>query len=305
MGSIPGGVHVLDMHEGTSGLTVVLLSGVHGNEPAGLEAAVQVTERIRACQFGFEGSIYAVVANPMAVSKGQRYIDEDLNRIWTAETIARARAQPRNVEEQQMRSLLDLLDHIEATSEKVVFVDLHSTSAPGTPFGATTVGDVRGLSLMAIPVPMILGLETFIRGALLDHVRQRGHPAVVFEGGQHDAPETVANLRCCVWSVVPTARRAIDEIEDDLYDVIRRGEGPPRWLEVFDAHRIQPGDEFKMAPGFENFWPVRRGDLLARDRDGEIHAQTDGFLLMPLYQGQGAEGFLLAKPCADPRDDPL
>lgn len=39
-----------------------------------------------------------------------------------------------------------------------------------------------------------------------------------------------------------------------------------------------------MEPGFTNFQPVARAQLLARDRHGDIRAVENGYVLMPLYQ---------------------
>jgi hypothetical protein len=44
-----------------------------------------------------------------------------------------------------------------------------------------------------------------------------------------------------------------------------------------------------------NFQPVIRGQLLARDRNGEIRAPENGRILLPLYQSQGSDGFFLVR----------
>ena len=48
-----------------------------------------------------------------------------------------------------------------------------------------------------------------------------------------------------------------------------------------------------MNPGYSNFQMVKKGDLLAEDKNGEIRAPNSGILLMPLYQKQGQEGFYI------------
>ncbi len=40
-----------------------------------------------------------------------------------------------------------------------------------------------------------------------------------------------------------------------------------------------------MEPGFRNIDRARKGQLLARDRSGEIRAPADGMVILPLYQG--------------------
>ncbi|MBK6535075.1 MAG: hypothetical protein IPF99_37715 [Deltaproteobacteria bacterium] len=56
---------------------------------------------------------------------------------------------------------------------------------------------------------------------------------------------------------------------------------------------ITAEDSFQLEPGFtpRNI-ARRRGQLLARDRHGEIVAPHDGVVILPLYQGLGATGSL-------------
>jgi hypothetical protein len=79
---------------------------------------------------------------------------------------------------------------------------------------------------------------------------------------------------------------------DEAYRLLDSRRGTlPRVLEVTARHGIGPEDQFQMAPGFANLDRARRGQLLARDRRGEIRAREDGFLMLPLYQGLGGDGF--------------
>jgi hypothetical protein len=39
---------------------------------------------------------------------------------------------------------------------------------------------------------------------------------------------------------------------------------------------------------------------LADNKHGPVLAAKDGYLIMPLYQNKGSEGFFLAEPCQDP-----
>ena len=50
-----------------------------------------------------------------------------------------------------------------------------------------------------------------------------------------------------------------------------------------------------MMPGFKNFQPIEKGQLLGHDARGEVRAPKNGCILMPLYQQQGDEGFFIIK----------
>ena len=50
-----------------------------------------------------------------------------------------------------------------------------------------------------------------------------------------------------------------------------------------------------MEQGLANFMPIDKGQLLGRDSHGLILAPSAGLILLPLYQGQGDDGFFLAR----------
>src|SRR5262249_56516502 len=69
----------------------------------------------------------------------------------------------------------------------------------------------------------------------------------------------------------------------------------PPLIEALSRHAITDEHEFRMEPGFANIQRARAGELLARDRRGEIRAPHDGMVLLPLYQAQGDEGFFYGR----------
>ena len=50
-----------------------------------------------------------------------------------------------------------------------------------------------------------------------------------------------------------------------------------------------------MSPGYDNFTPVQKGELLACDRLGEINSHRPARIFMPLYQSVGTDGFFLVR----------
>ena len=69
----------------------------------------------------------------------------------------------------------------------------------------------------------------------------------------------------------------------------------PHKVSVLYHHRVLNGDGFEMMPGYENFQEVQKGDVLARDNNGEIIAQQKGLIFMPLYQQLGDDGFFIVR----------
>ena len=50
-----------------------------------------------------------------------------------------------------------------------------------------------------------------------------------------------------------------------------------------------------MNPGYSNFQKIKEGEVLAKDKHGEIVSHTDGMILMPLYQKKGEDGFFIIR----------
>ena len=279
----------------TPGPLVIGIGGMHGNEPAGVFALQDVLHSLHSRCPSFRGKLLALTGNRAALARGCRYIDKDFNRLWISERIQgvrEQRAEPTS-EEQEKRELLAVIEMALAQRQgPAVFLDLHTTSAEGQPF--VVIGDSLPNRRFAfgLQAPVILGLEEQLEGTLLNHLSEQGHVVIGFEGGQHASPSAVENHIAAIWSVLTTAGclRSQDAPEKT----------PPKQpgfpvLEIRYHHLLQAGDDFVMEPGFTNFQPVRRGQLLARDRHGQIRAQESGQILMPLYQGQGADGFFLVR----------
>lgn len=296
--------HLIASIRGTQpGPTLIVLGSIHGNEPAGALAAQRVAPLLEQRRSLLKGELVFLAGNKRALARKVRYIDADLNRLWTDENVRFIRngALPRNQisELLELRELLGELDNVIARARgEVFFVDLHTTSAEGKPFA--TVGDTLRNRRFALnfPVTIVLGLEEQIDGPLLEHINNRGLITMGLEAGQHDATSSIANHEAVIWLATVAAGnlRREDVPELDLYRArLAHAGGGRRVIEVRHRHAISPPDKFRMEPGFANFQPVRRGQILARDRHGEIAALETGLVLLPLYQTLGDDGFFLGR----------
>ncbi len=287
---------------GAPGPTVMVQGGIHGNEPGGIHAAKRVLQKLDERRPAVKGKLVALAGNLEALRHGERFVDRDLNRLWLGSTIESLQAQdPANdcAEDREQRELLEVYEdfHREADGP-VVFLDLHSSSADGPPF--TCIADTlsnRHLAL-ALPVPLILGLEEAIDGAVMDYFVNRGLVCLAVEGGQHDAESTIDNLEAAIWiTLVEAGFLAAEDIDLAPYhETLRKAAGDvPPVVEITHRHVLLPTDEFVMEPGFISFQRIEKGQKLARDRRGEIFAQRGGRMLLPLYQGLGEDGFFTCR----------
>ncbi|RMH15302.1 MAG: aspartoacylase, partial [Gemmatimonadetes bacterium] len=245
------------------GPTLVAVGGVHGNEPSGVRAIGRVLDALAADPGRLTGTFVGLAGNRRALDRGVRYVDRDLNRAWTVDRLAALTGEgpagpvARTTEDEEQAELLQALRRIEREAAGPVYaLDLHTTSGPGGLF--TTVSDTlanRDYAL-ALPVPLIVGLEELVDGTLLEYLGRRRWTAAVFEGGQHEEPEAVERHEDALWVALakagviePDAPR-VHEARARLAEAAR---GLPPALEMRYRHPVSPGDGFRMLPGFRNF----------------------------------------------------
>jgi succinylglutamate desuccinylase len=285
----------------TPGPLLLVLAGLHGNEPAGVEAAGRVVSALSGMTARLRGDIVALRGNRRALVAERRYVERDLNRGWSDSGLAALRSAPsRGPEDVEQIELDAALDRARADARgPVTFIDLHTTSAEGVPFAM--VGDHDGPRAMALEVglPVIEGLFGQIRGVLLEYLAAQGIAGIGFEGGQNERPESADNHEAVLWLLL-VANDMLPEAEVPRLEEHRRrlghvARGLPRLLRVHHRHGLWPADGFRMEPGFSNLQRVREGELLARDKHGEIRAPEEAVLLMPLYQALGDDGFFLGR----------
>lgn len=304
---ITEGEHLIGEFAGArNGSTLIVFGSVHGNEAAGALALQKIAARLSEFAPKLRGRVYFLAGNTRAIARGARFIDSDLNRHWTPENIKHnapgSLITTRRAEDAEQTELLTILEKILNTAEGEVYaLDLHSTSADGVPFA--TVGDTLRNRDFAqkFPVTILLGIEEQLDGTILEYLNNKGAVTLGFEGGQHFAEKTVKTHEALVWLALVHAgiiRREDFPDFEKHEECLRDATGKPRVVEIRYRHAISEADEFKMELGFENFQPVRRGELLAVQKSGAVYAGETGLILMPLYQKLGEDGFFLGREVA-------
>lgn len=288
---------------GQAGPTLLICAGIHGNEPAGIFAVRHFLAKLHELALPIAGRIEAIAGNLGALAKDQRYQARDLNRGWSADRVDALRrrdASQDSPEDAEQRAMLGLFDRVEAGRQgPLVFVDLHTSSGDSAPF--TCTGDTlpnRALAL-ALPLPLILGLEETIDGAVLDWFNARGHAALAIEGGQHSRAETIDNHEACLWVLLSAigmlSKDAVPALATHLQHLQRAAQGTPPVVEITYRHVVQPTDQFRMRPGYASFDPIAKGQVMGEAASGPVTAPSAGRVLLPLYQAQGDDGFFAGR----------
>ena len=234
-----------------------------------------------------------------------------MNRVWTEARIKDLEARASggmHLDEEDVEQL-ELLTAIRATIARargpVFLIDLHTTSADGLPF--VLFGDTLRQRRFAsvIPLPIVIGLEEQVDGVLSGYWTSQGCVTCGVEGGQHEDPGSVDSLEAVLLLGAESAGLFGSGLLTETgtaHSLLERRRGSfPRVMEVVSRRAITAEDQFVMEPGFQNLARVRADQLLARDRSGAIRAPKDGIVLLPLYQGQGADGFFWGREVSPTR----
>lgn len=289
------------------GPTLVIIGGLHGNEPAGMEAARIVLSRLRHDKTPLRGEVVALAGNLRALVARRRYLDRDLNRQWTDEKVSEARRAVAGATvdgvEAELHETVELADAIEAVIARargqVYVLDLHTTSSEGTPFGVVGPTPAHRAFAAHFALSSMVGLEGQLPGVLTSYYGNRGCVTFAVEGGQHDSAKSRDHLVAAV-TVALVASGVYAKADMPDYDAadatLARARGDlPKLIEVLSRHAVAPDHDFKMEPGFSTIHPTSAGTLIARDKRGEIRAPDDCLVLLPLYQAQGADGFFVGR----------
>lgn len=282
-----------------NGPTMVIFAGIHGNEKAGVLAAERVLHRIREENMLFRGNVHFILGNIKALNKNVRYLDADLNRVWTRERMKEIKSSSfvLNTETKEQIEIYRILRNIIKNERgPYYFLDLHTTSSPSVPF--ITISDSLNNRKFSshFPVPVVLGIEEYLEGPLLTFINDHGYIALGFEGGQHTDPASVVNCEYFIWkSLVHSRCLKKDQVREfkRYRDHFAKMCCSHQFFEISFRYELKNASDFTMRPEFENFETIHKDQLLAFHKGLEVRADQSGRIFMPLYQEQGEEGFFI------------
>lgn len=304
------------------GPLLIVIGALHGNEPAGVRALEMVFEALELERrdnpdFQFRGKLVGIIGNLQAFLLHQRFLEQDLNRVWTAEFLEKAKASKAEDLKAESREAIHLFELIHAECQsgdayKVVLLDLHTTSADGGVFSIPTDEDESLQLAQHLGAPAIVGLQDSISGTLLGFAKtgyftespqqinkSTNHLplCIAFESGQHESPHAITRSAIaivrCLRTLGCVSDRALLDFTASL--VLPFLADLPPVVRFRYAHHIEAEDDFKMRPGYVNFQPIQQGEHLADDVHGPVLSPDNGLILMPLYQAKGSDGFFIVQ----------
>lgn len=282
---------------GKPGPLLFITAGVHGNEPSGVLALQKVFTELGKSKATIEGTIVGVSGNLKALQKEVRFIDEDLNRTWTIENIQQENKN--SAEKKEMFELIKVLQQFPAKDyTQRYFLDCHTTSSASAPYISVQEVGENDAWAHHFPTYIIRGFSDIVSGTIDHYMSRTGLTGFVFEGGQHESTDAIDHHEGMIWLAIAQANGLqFEELSSYLQAIKKLSEekGAQKTFEIVYRHSLENNDTFTMEPGFKNFQPIQKGDLLAHHNGKEIVSEWDAYIFMPLYQAQGNDGFFVVK----------
>lgn len=283
------------------GPLLFITAGIHGNEPSGVAALQKVFKTLQDEKPEIEGKIVGVSGNRVALQKGVRFIDEDLNRTWTVENIENAVKDSH--EKQEMFEIIAVLNQFpEGDFAKRYFLDCHTTSAASAPYISVQEKNDNDSWAHKFPTYIIRGFSDIVLGCI-DHFESRiGMTGFVFEGGQHESKIAKMNHEGIIWLAIQNACNlnlsALTTFPEAAQMLLDKKD-KQKTFKILYRHGLEPHDDFKMEPGYSNFQAIKEGELLAHQNGKPVYSKWNAYIFMPLYQKQGNDGFFIVEEVSD------
>jgi succinylglutamate desuccinylase len=301
---------LIGKYNGTDNETlVVFTAAMHGNERAGVDGLMKLfaylgTSSKNNLSPTVYGKIIGLTGNEKAFKSGKRYIEKDMNRCWLPEDMNRITNAPINSlqnEDLEIRQFLETLSPELSGVREMFMLDLHTTSSEGGIFCISGQKNEAIHLAHKLGVPVVLGLLEGLQGTTLQYfdIANTGIDtiSIAFEAGHHDDP--LSAERCFQACLRFLKGAGCLQVSEDFSGIINNdaglGNSLPEIVKVTYRQPVEKNSEWRMKPGYRNFQKVCAGESLATYEGKEVVSPADGYLLMPLYQVQGKDGFFIAE----------
>jgi hypothetical protein len=290
----------------SDGPLLMFSAGIHGNEPAGVLALQRVFGHLSQQDIQINGSVLAFVGNRNALNQGERFAVEDLNRLWTDDNLSAlaqggfsaAHLNPDRIEMEAIHRIITAFEEQNSGKEHF-FIDLHTTSAPTVPF-AVVDRNPRCIEMaQQYPLPVIINLNEFIKGTVLNYLDKKGFQGLVFEAGIHHEAASVDKHEAIIWlSLVETGLLPKTKVPNYQahYDSLRGlSDNPHKLFKLVYREAVREGREVFLKTGLVNFQKVSKGEFLGEIGGYRVEAPMNGRIFMPLYQSRGQDAFFIVQ----------
>lgn len=276
--ALSSGTPYMTLGPSDAAIKVVITVGVHGDEPCGIHGFNELLEEGYFDHLPDNMSLTALVGNPGAVDRNQRFLEHNLNRMMRKDLFDK-----KSYEAERARVVAAAINRCD------VYMDLHSCSAPA-PAHALPMNTIESVQISSkLPVGFVirnLAHTTKGNATTLDYALSRGKKAAVcVECGQHTERQTIENAKACIRTLIEIYRGEEPHLSQ-----------PPVILMCTENEPVR--QQFSFTRPVEAFDLVPYGEEIARDITGPMYSKYEKgtYVVMPTHNPVlGEEAFFYAK----------
>ncbi|QLE85508.1 succinylglutamate desuccinylase [Shewanella sp. Scap07] len=289
----------------SQGKDIILSCAVHGNETAPIELCNELISEILAETITLNQRVMFLIGNPAAIHNGTRFIDENLNRLFSgAHSKGEGLANPERVRAKKLESYVDrFFEEGDAASQKIHY-DLHTAirGSKHEKFAIYPYRPGRAYSSEQIMFLAACGIET----VLFHH-----EPTTTFSYYSSEKYQADA-FTIELGKVMPMGQNDMTRFIALKEMLVRLVSAKPLELEPFDAAKLNlyqvcrainkgfEDFEFTFANDVENFTAFPQGYILAKEggNDIKIEQPVEAIVFPNANVPVGQRTVLMLKPAS-------
>lgn len=260
----------------SAGPTSIILGGVHGNEIAGPKAFANILPGLQLDN----GSVWFGYGNPLAIRRGVRAVDTNLNRVFRPNEDL-TDEEKRSYGYRRAQVIQKYFDRADA------LLDIHSSRNPiSTPF---VICESNGYPIARnLPFELVVsGFDEFEPGGTDYYMNRNGKIGICVETGYNLDPQSIKKAEESIYAFLIARGHLTGKTK------IRS----QRKVRIYSLYRTQTSD-FSLVRKFDDFEPVPEGCILGTDGGIEVITDRPSLVLFAStveLKEPNSEAFLLAQ----------
>ncbi len=269
---------IVELKSHRPGPRIGIICNIHGNESCGKLAL----NEFLSCHELLSGSLVIIDGNPEAALLNRRYVQSDMNRMFSAKNLSISNPTGDLKRAQYLAQIIPKLNLNYA-------IDIHTTSGETSlPFTVSFPGSENITRIC--PIPKIYGWKGIIEGTFVEWMNTQGIQTLGIEAGQHIAKNSI-DVAVGVLKAILN-EYGLFKIQPDATGTAHQRGMNEQSFEVIENVEIQHPTSFTYKDSFTGFDELRAGQVIATDNYTQYTAPNEeGFhILMPALKSNIISG---------------
>ncbi|MDD2487706.1 MAG: succinylglutamate desuccinylase/aspartoacylase family protein [Candidatus Gracilibacteria bacterium] len=254
-----------------AGPTLAIIGGTHGNEVCGIRLLDFLKDNLTIKS----GKVILIYGNPEAIAKGVRQVGMNLNRAFLEDEKLDS-TQKGTYEYRRSRDIMEILKECDYS------LDIHSSPTIGSkPMIICENNAIEIASYFPFDI-RCEGFDEIDPGSTEYFINSIGKVGIGIECGYHEDPIASIRAKECTFALLSSL---------GMIDFPKKKYVQKQF--IANAKYITKTDDFKIARFFDDFEPIKSGELIGSDGGNPVYSKDGGYILFARDRNEiGVEGFV-------------